>query len=220
MLEHGELNSSHLPALPFAVKPAASWQRAIDEFRFHEVGCVLVDLDADPDLIAQHCDLRQNWIHLTVVACSHDVSPANVIRAVSAGCIDLVKKPLSLNSLVEAIDRACRIDAAGEFGPSSFRTRVATLTCRELEVLKMFLNGDTTKSIAKQLGVSYQTIDKHRNRALKKMDISNLIELARAVYHSPLLVDWQQCGKHACADAENPHLFRDQNSERNSECCR
>ncbi len=48
-------------------------------------------------------------------------------------------------------------------------------------MLKLFVEGQNTKVIAKQLGVSYQTIDKHRNRALKKMDVNSLIDLARVL---------------------------------------
>lgn len=80
-----------------------------------------------------------------------------------------------------ACSYAYRIDSTGDHSPCHLRSRLGTLTERELEVLKLFVAGQNTKVIAKQLGVSYQTIDKHRNRGLKKMHVNSLIELARVL---------------------------------------
>lgn len=182
ILEQGDLDSSSLPAgLSASVTPVANWREA-EELCRQTPCCVLVDFDFDPDGVAQQLsDRRDAWIQLSCVACSSDTSVRNIVSAMRAGCVDFVSKPIQPGALSAACSYACRIDSTGEHSPCQSRARLATLTEREFEVLKLFVEGQNTKVIAKQLGVSYQTIDKHRNRALKKMHVNSLIDLTRVL---------------------------------------
>ena len=182
ILEQGDLGSFSLPpGFSTSVIRAADWQEA-EELGRQMPCCVLVDFDFDPDGVAQQLsERRDGWIQLSCVACSSDTSVRNIVSAMRAGCVDFVSKPIQPGALSAACSYACRIDSTGEHSPCQSRARHATLTDREFEVLKMFVEGQNTKVIAKQLGVSYQTIDKHRNRALKKMHVNSLIDLTRAL---------------------------------------
>ena len=51
------------------------------------------------------------------------------------------------------------------------------LSERELEILKLFVNGQSSKQIAAQLSISKNTVDTHRRRILDKADCNNLAEL-------------------------------------------
>ena len=51
------------------------------------------------------------------------------------------------------------------------------LSERELEILKLFVNGASSKQIAAQLSISKNTVDTHRRRILDKADCNNLAEL-------------------------------------------
>ena len=182
VLEQGDLSASCLPSgLTTAVLSATNWQEA-EQISQETPCCVLVDFDFDPAGVARQLrDRRNDWIQLSCVACSGDTSVQNIVRAIRAGYVDFLPKPIQADSLSHACTYACHIDSDGEHSPSQVRARFATLTDREVEVLKLFLDGRNTKMIAKNLGVSYQTIDKHRNRALKKLQINSLIDLARIV---------------------------------------
>ncbi len=186
VIEQGDLDKSLLPpGLSIQVLPAADWHEAEQHGRDVPC-CVLVDFDFDPTELARQLeDRRGRWMPLSCVACSSDTSVQNIVHAMRVGCVDFVPKPIQTDTLLAACAYACRIDASGEHSPRQFRSRVATLTEREIEVLKLFLDGRNTKTIAKQLGVTYQTIDKHRNRALKKMHSHSLIDLARVLKVKP-----------------------------------
>ena len=187
VLEQGELCRSSLPRdLAIRVLRVSDWRQAEQISR--EIACsVLVDFDLNRDEAALRLPTPRNeWLRLSCIACSHDTSVRNIVKAMRTGYIDFVPKPIQADSLLMACHYACRIDSTGEHSPSRFRARLATLSDRELEVLKLFLDGRNTKMIAKQLGVSYQTIDKHRNRALKKLGISSLIDLAKVIKRESL----------------------------------
>ena len=51
------------------------------------------------------------------------------------------------------------------------------LSERELEILKLFVNGASSKQIAAQLSISKNTVDTHRRRSLDKAGCNNLAEL-------------------------------------------
>jgi PAS domain S-box-containing protein len=51
------------------------------------------------------------------------------------------------------------------------------LTQREIEICNMIIGGLTSKEIAKILGISYRTVEKHRNNVRKKLRIKDRINL-------------------------------------------
>ena len=62
---------------------------------------------------------------------------------------------------------------------SSAAARLASLTEREREVMKLAVAGMGNKEIAKQLGISHRTVEIHKAHVMKKTGAANLIELAR-----------------------------------------
>ena len=52
------------------------------------------------------------------------------------------------------------------------------LTDRELQILQMLANGNTTESIATTIFISRNTVESHRRNILKKMKVKNTIEAA------------------------------------------
>jgi len=61
------------------------------------------------------------------------------------------------------------------------------ITPREKEVLELVANGNSTKQIADQLGISIRTVESHRINMLKKMKASNTAELIRKAIEMKLL---------------------------------
>ena len=53
------------------------------------------------------------------------------------------------------------------------------LTSREVEVLQLLAEGKSAKQIASSLLLSIKTIESHRNRVMKKIDVNNIADLAR-----------------------------------------
>jgi DNA-binding NarL/FixJ family response regulator len=81
-------------------------------------------------------------------------------------------------------ERSCR-DFAGGLEQSLERleaqSRVARLTTREAEVMRLLVAGKSQKQISTELGIAFQTTAKHRAKVLEKLDVANDVELVRFV---------------------------------------
>lgn len=104
------------------------------------------------------------------------------VRAMKAGAIDFVEKPLDGNLLLETIGRALALgERIRNEKELSLRAadRIAALTPREKEVLDALVGGKPNKVIAHQLGISPRTVEIHRARVMEKMQAHSLSELVR-----------------------------------------
>lgn len=59
------------------------------------------------------------------------------------------------------------------------KTRVSTLSERELEVIQYVARGLSVKGIAKIMHISAKTVDNHKSNIMSKLDIHDRVELAR-----------------------------------------
>jgi DNA-binding NarL/FixJ family response regulator len=53
------------------------------------------------------------------------------------------------------------------------------LSSREVEVLQLIAEGKPNKQVAAELGVSFKTVDKHRQHLMSKLDIHDVAGLTR-----------------------------------------
>ncbi|MEJ8859405.1 response regulator [Variovorax robiniae] len=111
-----------------------------------------------------------------------DISMA--VKAVKDGAIDFVQKPYRQQQLLDAINEALRRDASIREPATPERGRlldkhIAALTSREQEVMRLALKGLPSKVIAKDLDISFRTVEQHRSRLLEKLGVSSITELIR-----------------------------------------
>jgi two-component system, NarL family, response regulator NreC len=66
-----------------------------------------------------------------------------------------------------------------ELGVSKNVANAAQLTRREMQVLQLIANGNTTKEIAAILVVSVKTVETHRKRIMDKLDIRTVAGLTK-----------------------------------------
>ena len=103
------------------------------------------------------------------------------VAAVKRGAFDFVEKPFSDNALVDRIEQAlaqsrAAIEARGVLG--LLAERVAELTEREREVMRLVVQGLPNKLIADQLDISVRTVEVHRARVFEKMGVKSAVELS------------------------------------------
>ncbi len=109
--------------------------------------------------------------------------PASV-KAMKAGALDFLEKPVDSEALLAAIGRARRVD---ETRRQAFRDRMdfdgrfARLTPRERQVLDHVVAGRLNKQIAGDLGIVEKTIKVHRGRMMGKMGVRTVADLVRIV---------------------------------------
>lgn len=105
------------------------------------------------------------------------------VRAMKAGAVDFLTKPVKRDALLSAVNAAVARDAqlrARRDGVRALRERFERLTAREREVFAHVASGKANKRIADELGTSIRTIKAHRAQAMDKMGVRSLAELIRA----------------------------------------
>lgn len=65
--------------------------------------------------------------------------------------------------------------------------RLAQLTSREREVLRLIVEGRTNKETAATLGISHRTVETHRENILKKLGVRSVAELTRFAIETGML---------------------------------
>lgn len=104
------------------------------------------------------------------------------VRAMRAGAIDFLTKPVDDADLLAAIARAEKDDAGTRYANAeldSVNARFAVLTPREREVMTHVIAGRLNKQIAGDLGTVEKTIKVHRGRVMEKLGVRSVADLVR-----------------------------------------
>ncbi|MBK6005789.1 response regulator transcription factor [Ramlibacter ginsenosidimutans] len=103
------------------------------------------------------------------------------VDMVKRGAFDFCEKPFSDNALVDRVEEALRRSAdvmAAERARGVLQGRLAELTERERDVMRLVAKGLPNKLIADQLSISVRTVEVHRARVFDKMEVKSAVELA------------------------------------------
>ena len=165
----------------FAVRTFPSSRDFLSQAREGEPGCLVLDLTM-PGLngLELQAQLARSGNDCPVVFLSGNADVAQSVKAMKAGAVDFLTKPVDREKLLAAVriaigndrraraERETRADVAG---------RIAALTPREHEVLAGVVAGKLNKQIAAELGTAEKTIKVHRARVMKKMRAGSVAEL-------------------------------------------
>jgi FixJ family two-component response regulator len=144
-------------------------------------GCVILDvrMPGQSGLDMQQA-LGEDDAPLPIVfLTAHGDIPMSV-RAVRAGAVDFLTKPVKRATLLAAVDAALARDAAQRAGREelrALRSRYDSLTAREQQVLALVVTGRLNKQTGADLGIAERTVKIHRARVMEKMQAVSLAEL-------------------------------------------
>ena len=172
-----------LQAEGYVVQSYASASAFLEAYAGCEEGCVISDL-AMPGLngFELQSALAATARPLPVVFITGYGTVPLSVQAMKQGAVDFLPKPVKDVDLLRAISSAIEKDrqARAIAEPvEETRRRLASLTPRELEVLKYVCQGQLNKQIAADLGIVEKTIKVHRARVMEKMGVRSLAELVR-----------------------------------------
>ncbi len=85
-------------------------------------------------------------------------------------------------------ERLCRTRSGLKLQKRSGRPSVAELTSRELEVMKILATGYSVRDCAEQLQLAESTIDNHKSRLMKKLDIHKTVQMTHFAIREGLIV--------------------------------
>jgi FixJ family two-component response regulator len=127
-------------------------------------------------------ELSKANIHIPIIFMTGHGDIPMTVRAMKAGAVDFLTKPFRDQDMLDAVAAAIERDRERrkeEKVLSEVRSRFASLTPREQEVLALVASGLMNKQIAAEIGLAEITVKIHRGNIMKKMSARSLADLVR-----------------------------------------
>jgi FixJ family two-component response regulator len=128
-------------------------------------------------------ELLRRSIPVPIVFVSRSDDAATAVRALKAGAVDFLTKPVPDQQLLDAVFAAVERDQERrrkEASLSELNVLFSSITPRERQVLVRVAAGKLNKQIAAELGVSEVMVKVHRANGMRKMRLRSVAELVRA----------------------------------------
>jgi FixJ family two-component response regulator len=180
-----------LRAAGLDVSSYASAQEYLERYDPSAPGCLVLDL-AMPGfsgLDLQEALAARGGAPPIIFLTGHADVPDSV-QAMKRGAVEFLTKPVDEHMLIEAVRNAVakdRVDRSKRAELAEIRKRLATLTPREVQVLRCVVAGKLNKHTATELGTVEKTVKVHRARIMKKMQIDSLAELVQLAARAGIL---------------------------------
>jgi len=103
-------------------------------------------------------------------------------KAMKAGAVDFLPKPIKSVELLKCVDRALQrsVEQRDRAAVKAEARRLLDLlTPREFEVMQMLLTGMLNKQVGAELGIAEKTVKLHRGRIMHKIGVVSVAELVR-----------------------------------------
>lgn len=146
-------------------------------------GCVVLDINmpAMNGLDVQQ-KLKEINFALPIVFLTAHADVPSAVKALQAGAVNFIEKPVQVDELSDAIKQALNIPQAKLPSPEEIevvRKTVDELTPREREVMELIVQGASNKEAAQSLDISPRTVEIYRATVMRKMESANLPDLVR-----------------------------------------
>ncbi len=173
---------------------ASNGKEAIEFLKLLKADVVLMDIDM-PVLngIEATKKIKSEFDDVRVIILTMHNESGLIKTLVAAGADGYILKNSDQSELLEAIRK---VASGNQYFSSDvtlsllnknssqlkqFQTdsKIAELTSREIEILKMIAEGNSNKEIGEILFISHRTVDTHRTNLMKKLDVNNIAGLIR-----------------------------------------
>lgn len=146
-------------------------------------GCLIIDLQL-PGMTGAELlvALREKGGRHPFIMIAGQVDVSTAVQAMRNGAFDFLEKPFEHQRLIDGVRQAIETDVEQRRRTArrdEIQTRLDALTPREREVVDFVAQGLLTKQIALKLGISERTVEVHRSRATKKMEVRSVAQLVR-----------------------------------------
>lgn len=175
--------SSLLRSVGFEVRTFGDGAEFLQATRLDVPECLILDIQM-PGLggVDLHASLAQSPFPIPVIFITGHGDIPLAVRMIKAGALEFLTKPFNdqdlLNSTYQAIRRSSA-DRREKAELTVLRSRFASLTPREAEVMQMVVAGMLNKQIAADLGTCEKTVKVHRGQVMRKMMARSLPDLVR-----------------------------------------
>lgn len=151
----------------------------LEKFNNDRNGCLIMDVRL-PGMsgleLLEHLKLQKNRLPVIIITGYGDVQMA--VRAMKAGAVDFILKPLNDQCLLEVVQK-CLSNAARDNSFAIISERINSLSERERQICNLILDGKLNKEIAYELFISISTVEAHRANIMQKMKAKNLAQFIK-----------------------------------------
>ena len=166
-----------LEALNYQVTAFKSAEDFLTKNTIYQTGCIFLDIHMpklDGIEFLKIYNETEYQMPVVVLTGQGDISLA--VKAMRYGANHFIEKPFSEKKLKYSIPELFSLDAENQKKRLAHETnlaRIANLTTREYEILKLTLDEHTQTKIADILNISVKTVEAHKSRLMKKLYVKN-----------------------------------------------
>jgi RNA polymerase sigma factor (sigma-70 family) len=148
-----------------------------------DAACLVADMLL-PDMTGLDLQgkLKNMGVSIPIVFISAHADVSTAVKAMKAGAVDFLEKPLRAQEVLAAVQAAMERPEGRRLAQETsaeIQGLMARLTPREREVLGLIMAGLSNKEMARKLGVSPKTIEAQRAKLYTKMRADSLADLVR-----------------------------------------
>ena len=167
----------------FAVECHESAESFLAAYREDRQGCLILDVRMQPMSGPElQAELVRRGSRLPIIFLTAHGDIPMTVRAIKAGAKDFLTKPIDGKELLDRVQAVLQAEQERLHHRKQREKdckRLEELTQREQEIMMLALAGRANKAIARQLGISYRTVEIHRSHILQKTGTANMLELAQ-----------------------------------------
>lgn len=170
-----------ISSIGLPVQTYAAAQDFLSDCPRNPAGCLVLDVQM-PGLsgLDLQSELSHAGIYLPIIFITGHGDIPTSVRAMKAGAVEFLTKPVRDSELLAAIDQAVerdRLARADRADVAELHDRYDQLTPKEREVMSLVVRGLLNKQIALKLNNSEITIKQHRGKVMQKMRAESLVDL-------------------------------------------
>ena len=161
-----------------------SFDSAVNFLRYKRsdtAACLVLDLQL-PEMNGLDLQERLGHSALPIIFITGHGDISSSVRAMKAGAIEFLTKPVDREALIIAVRAALARDRDNRVRQAELaelRNRYLLLSPREREVLPLVVAGYLNKQSAAILGITEITLQNHRGQIMRKMAAGSFAELVR-----------------------------------------
>ena len=149
-------------------------------------GCLILDVRM-PEMtgIELQGELKQHLRQIPIVFLSAHGDIEMAVKTLHEGAVDFLTKPVQEDKLVPVISRSVKLDLIKRglsFDHEEIKERYKELTERETQIVSLLIKGLLNREIGERLGISTRTVEVHRARAFKKLQVHTISELIQSAH--------------------------------------
>lgn len=161
----------------------SSAQEFLSNYDPSQAGCLILDMRM-PNMSG--LDLQEelnklDYVLPIIFLTGHGNVPASV-KALKAGAFDFIEKPPQDQILLDTVQKAIRKNAQDRIAmqyKQQLQAKLSLLSDKEVDILKMVADSQPNKTIAFKMGLSEKTIEYHRAKIMRTLEVNSVQELTK-----------------------------------------